>query len=321
MELQHGVLVEAALRGDRRTLHTGCAAALAGGQAVADVVVDVLAPIQQDVGRRWVSGASTVADEHRATAAVDSVLAALELALPAPTRTAPVVCVCAEGEWHAVASRMLALVLASHGWPVVFLGPSLPAGDLGAAARQMDAAAVAITTSTVAALPGASRCVRAVGDAGLPVLVGGQAFRAVPAAAQALGAPSFEDARSAARGIDQLGPPDGPVGLGDQEVLALDAAEPVLVAEAAGVLGARNGVDPSLRPLLHETVRYVVGFTRAAVLLHDRSVLSSHLGWLDTFTRTRGLEVGAGDLVDAVGAAGDHVLDDPGLLHAVLTPW
>ena len=147
-----------------------------------------------------------------------------------------------------------------------------------------------------------------------------QAFQAVPAAAQALGTPSFQDPRAAAAAIDQLGPPPGPVGLGDQEVLALDAAESVLVAEAAGVLGARHGVHPSLRPLLHETVRYVVGFTRAAVLLHDRSVLSSHLGWLDTFTHNRGLEVGAGELVDAVGAAGDHVLDDPGLLRAVLTP-
>lgn len=313
------LLVEAALRGDHPSVRNACATALADGNDVADLVVEVLAPVQREVGRRWLVGEATTADEHRATAGLDSVLAAIELELPPSTRGGPVICVCAEGEWHAAAARMMALVMASRGWPVMFLGPSLPAADLAAVARETDAAAVALSAGTVAALPGVARCVRAVSDAGRAVLVGGHAFLAVPAAARALGAPLFADPRDAAGAIETLPLARAPVGLAEQEVLALDAVEPHLVRRTAEALRSRHGVDPARRSALHEAAGYVVGFARAAVLLHDRSVVSSHLEWLDAFASARGLGITGCDLLESLNAAGKETLEDPFLLHDVLT--
>ncbi|HEV3496084.1 MAG TPA: B12-binding domain-containing protein, partial [Actinomycetes bacterium] len=312
------LLVEAALRGDHRSVRQACATALADGYDVADLVVEVLAPVQREVGRRWLVGEATVADEHRATAGLDSILAAVELDLPPSTRRGPVICVCAEGEWHAAAARMMALVMVSRGWPVVFLGPSLPAADLAAVARETDAAAVAVSAGTVAALPGVARCVRAVSEAGRPVLVGGHAFLAVPAAAQALGAPLFADPRDAAGAVETLPLARAPVGLGEQEVLALDAVEPHLVRRTAEALRSRHGVDPAGRPALHEAAGYVVGFARAAILLRDRSVVSSHLGWLEAFVSSRGLGISGPDLLEGLDVAGREALEDPCLLHDVL---
>jgi methanogenic corrinoid protein MtbC1 len=311
-------LVEAALRGDHPSVRHACATALADGYDVADLVVEVLAPVQREVGERWLVAEATVADEHRATAGLDGVLAAIELELPPSMRPGPVICVCAEGEWHAAAARMMALVMASRGWPVVFLGPSLPAADLAAVARETDAAAVAVSAGTVAALPGVARCVRAVAEAGRPVLVGGHAFLAVPAAAQALGAPLFADPRDAAAAIETLPLARGPLGLGEQEVLALDAVESHLVRGTAEALRGRHGVDPARRSALHEAAGHVVGFARAAILLHDRSVVSSHLGWLEAFVSHRGLDISGPDLLDALDASGKEILEDPYLLHDVL---
>lgn len=313
-----GLLVEAALRGDHASVRLACLAAFRDGYDVADLVVDVLAPVQRAVGQRWLVGQASVADEHRATAALDSVLAAIELELPPTTRTSPVICVCAEGEWHAAAARMMALVMANQGWPVVFLGPSLPAADLGTLVRETDAAAVAVSTGSVAALPGAARCVRAVAEAGRPVLVGGHAFQAVPTAAQAIGAPTFADPRTAARAIETLPVARAPVGLGDQEVLALDAVESRLVRRTTETLRGRHGVDPGLRSVVHEAAEYVVGFARAGILFHDRAVVSSHLGWLEAFVSTRGLDISGADILDAVDDAGHHVLEDPCVLRDVI---
>ena len=313
-----GVLLEAALRGDHQAVRRACTAALAEGYPIADLVVDVLAPIQQQVGARWLAAEISVADEHRATAALDSVLAAIELALPAPTEARPVICVCAEGEWHAMAARMLALVLGSRGWPVVFLGPSLPAADLATVARETEATAVAISTSSVAALPGAARCVRAAVGAARPVVVGGQAFSAVPGAAAALGASVFGDPRDAAAAMGDLPLTTGPVGVCDEGVLALDAAERDLAACTADALVGRHPVDPAQRPALHEAAGYAVGLARAAVLLNDRSVMTSHLDWLETFIGGRDLQLRGVDLLEAVGDAGSRLLDDPRQLHDVL---
>ena len=312
-----GELVDAALRGDHRAVRQACAAALSDGHDVGDLVVDVLAPVQRDVGQRWLVGQASVADEHRATAALDSVLAAVELELPRPTRTSPVICVCAEGEWHAAAARMLALVMGSQGWPVMFLGPSLPAGDLASVARECDAAAVAVSAATVAALPGVARCVKAVSAAGRPVLVGGHAFFAVPTAAAALGVPAFADPRVAAAAIETLPVARPSRGLGEQEVLALDAVASSLVGRTTATL-LRHGLAPRLDPVVHEAAGYAVGFARAAVLLHDGSVVSSHLGWLEAFVSARGLDLSGADLLEAVDGAGGEVLEDPFVLHDVI---
>lgn len=313
-----GLLLEAALRGDHQVVRRACTTALADGYPIGGLVVEVLAPIQQQLGERWLTGEISVADEHRATAALDTVLAAVELELPSMPHAPPVICVCAEGEWHAMAARMLALVLGSYGWPVVYLGPSLPAADLATMARETDAAAVAISTSTVAALPGAARCVRAIVNEARPVLVGGHAFDAVPQAAAALGAPVFSDPRLAAEAIGGLPLARGPVDVGDEGVLAIDAAERHLVAGAIETLLDRRVVHPAQRPALREAAGYVVGLARAAVLLRDRSVVASHMAWLETFLLSRRLELAGPELLEAVREAGTHVLEDPCQLHAVI---
>ena len=121
----------------------------------------------------------------------------------------------------------------------------------------------------------------------------------------------------AATAIETLPVAKPALGLGDQEVLALDAVASTLVRRTTGTL-LKQGVAPGLDRVVHEAASYAVGFARAGVLLHDRSVVSSHLGWLEAFVSARGLHLSGADLLEAVDGAGGEVLDDPCVLHDVI---
>ncbi|HYH50943.1 MAG TPA: B12-binding domain-containing protein [Acidimicrobiia bacterium] len=307
---------QAARFGDHRTVRRLCLEEADGGTPVRDIV-DVLARLQEEIGEHWLAGEVTAADEHRSTAAVDAALAALELHLGPPPAAPPVVCVCAEGEWHAVASRMAALVFAAAGRPTIFLGPSLPAGDLARFVTGARAAAVAISCSTVAALPGAARCVAAVGAAGVPVLVGGQAFRAVPAAAGAFGALNLDDAQDAALALEGLPPPGPAADLDTASLAALDAVRTSLVDVASNGILARRPLGADAAGVVEDALDYALGFGRAAVLLRHRSVLRDHERWLEAFLAGRVAPVSAEEVLAALGCAVEEVLGGHKELHEV----
>ena len=301
-------ITELALAGDHEVLRRRCLDAVAAGMSVRDLVVDVLAPAQVEVGDRWLRAEISVADEHLATAGVDSALAALELRLPPPGNGPRVVCVCAEGEWHVAAARMVALVLDASGLVPVFLGPSLGARDLAAFARSSRADAVAVSCSTAAALPGAARCVAEVAAANGPlVVVGGNATGAV--AAERLGAPVVGDPRRLADELASL-PSPSPVQLDHGAVAELDLHGRALVDAAAVLLGKG--------PVVREAVDSLVGVARAATLLDDRAIVDGHQPWLDTFLGARNAGFSAADLSAAVVGVAPAVLERPDRLCEVL---
>ena len=102
---------------------------LAHGVPFDDIVVDVLSPVQEELGRRWATGDLGVADEHAASAAVDDLLVRLGATAESPSGPAVVVA-SAEHDAHALGGRVVASALALEGYRVMFLGASLPAADL-----------------------------------------------------------------------------------------------------------------------------------------------------------------------------------------------
>ncbi len=171
-----------------------------GGADPVDVLLDVVAPAQRQVGLRWAEGAWTVAHEHAATAISESVAMAVGARIPAPT--APlghVILACAEREWHGLPARLVGYCLQAAGWRTTFLGASTSPLQFARFLDDVDADAVAISCSVAASLPAARRLVDAAREAGLPVLVGGGAFGPDDTRARALGASGWAaDARSAA---------------------------------------------------------------------------------------------------------------------------
>src|SRR5688572_32273676 len=100
-------LADVALHGRHDDAWRICIDCLSAGWSYADLVEDLLASAQVEIGRRWLRATITVGDEHRASAVIDGVLARLELRSSRAVRGPLVVCASPEGDWHTLAPRMV----------------------------------------------------------------------------------------------------------------------------------------------------------------------------------------------------------------------
>jgi len=164
-------------------------AQLDAGQALATLVTEVLAPVQVEVGERWQRNALSTADEHAATAVVDNALATLALTGSAGqfVDRGSMAVVCAEGDWHTLPARMAAELWRWDGWDVIFLGGSLPPGDLGTWLSAARPDVLAVTCSVPLFIPGTLRVGETSAAAGVPCVVGGRGLGPDARRADALG--------------------------------------------------------------------------------------------------------------------------------------
>ena len=100
------------------------------GTGVADILDDLVAAAQSEVGRLWAANRWNVAQEHRATSVSEEVVAALAATVQPTGDRGTAVVTCVDGEWHALASRVVASVLREGGWQVHHLGASVPVAHL-----------------------------------------------------------------------------------------------------------------------------------------------------------------------------------------------
>jgi methanogenic corrinoid protein MtbC1 len=75
-----------------------------------------------EIGKRWERGEITVADEHLATAVVQTVISSFYGSFPWATAGPKAVVACVATEHHQLGARMVADLLALDGWNVRFLG-------------------------------------------------------------------------------------------------------------------------------------------------------------------------------------------------------
>jgi methanogenic corrinoid protein MtbC1 len=267
------------------------------GWTYTQLITDLLAPAQQQVGRRWEVAEWNVAQEHAATAITDSVLSALALELPADTRRPfEVVVACAEDDWHVLPVRMFAELLTLDGWPITFVGASTPHEHLRPFLVQRRPFAVAIGCSVPIFLPGVQRMVDAAAAEGVPALVGGAGCGPDARRAAALGAHWAPDASSASHLLDSWardGVPDRPQPAEHPVAAKLAAVRSELVERAFDLLAERHPLMGQLneRQLQRtaEDLGYILQFLEAAVLTDDRRIIDDFVPWLQTVLTSRGL--------------------------------
>ena len=105
------------------------------------LIEQVIVPLMYRIGDRWHEGTLRVAHEHLASAVVRTSLGSLSRGFgPSPSDPALVVAT-PSGQLHELGALVVATTAASNGWHVTYLGPSLPAEDIAAAAHQSRARA------------------------------------------------------------------------------------------------------------------------------------------------------------------------------------
>ncbi|MCZ6770107.1 MAG: MerR family transcriptional regulator [Acidobacteria bacterium] len=102
----------------------------------------VLVPLMEEVGEQWDQGSLRVAHEHMACAVTCSFLSGLPAGCEVPEGAPQLVVATPVRQFHEVGARMVAATAASLGWCVTYLGTSLSAEEIAAAAQQKGARAV-----------------------------------------------------------------------------------------------------------------------------------------------------------------------------------
>ena len=115
------------------------------------ICVELLAPLQIDVGEGWHRGEITVASEHFASRFVQTKLLNLFNASAETAAGSLAIVCCAQGELHEIGAIMLSLFLRWNGFRVVYLGQNVPNSTIEDMVEQLRPQALVLSASTVQA--------------------------------------------------------------------------------------------------------------------------------------------------------------------------
>jgi methanogenic corrinoid protein MtbC1 len=279
-------ILSAVLEGDSGTAFHLTRRLMDEGMTFDEVIFDLLGSIQAELGFRWMQGDYRIAEEHAATAAVETLVASLAGFFDLPEDGVPVTIACAEGETHALPARMIAAYLLSLGWRATFLGASVPAADLEAYLGEIEPTALILSCSVPTNLPGARASIRAAHTAGVPVIAGGPGFGKDDRLARAVGADGWAADPRRIEAILQTWAPDieaaegGAVAPGpDLEVIrgrrlrilagAVEEVTATVEPATVAALGHRNWEDMTL----------AFDSLAAALTVADPTILSDFARW------------------------------------------
>ena len=283
---------------DLRAARLVAIAALDSGMAPGHFLDTVLKPAQEEVGRRWHVNQWTVAQEHAATAITDAVLTLVSFRTTGAERSQiSIVSGCVEGEWHTMPAQMLTATLVADGYDVTFLGPSLPAAEFARSLNDIEPRAALLSCTNPINLPGARRTIEVAHQAGVSVIIGGQALDAGGVRARALGADaSATDADGAAMTLaswDHRRPARAHAADLCPEGAELEVPRPGLVEDCLNELFLRQ---PRLHDMTEaqlertrEDFAYILQFCAAALVTRDQTVLDEFTMWRRDHLAVRGV--------------------------------
>lgn len=288
--LQHAVVGDGG-RGVRLALDQ-----LGRGASFDEVIVDLLAAAQREVGERWLRNDYSVADEHLATAVTQRALDVVTSSVEPPAPVGLVIVACAEGDWHSLPAQMFAEMLRSRGFAVAFLGPSTPVDHVGALIARHRPDALALSCNVPLFFSGVTRLANAAHREGTPVLAGGRALGDGPDWATRLGADAWAAGIDDAVGTLRRWQHDKPTVATeptrlDLAALQLELQAPQIAAGAFRSLMAAYPLMADYSPQqlgrTQEDLAFITRFAAAARFVDDQAVLEDMLDWLRTLLASR----------------------------------
>ncbi len=109
------------------------------------MIFDVIAPLVEEVGRRWETGEFRVVHEHAATAALRTLLGHFLSSHAGRPKQALAVTATVSGERHELGALMASFIAVTRGYSVLYMGPDLPVADICHVAKKKDADLVLIS--------------------------------------------------------------------------------------------------------------------------------------------------------------------------------
>ena len=127
----------ALLRGDQRAAMAIMQSCMEAGRSLVDVEMHLIQPALYSIGEKWQTNQVSVAQEHMASAIVQSLMTwgLIQSSPPAPNGKR-ILLACVEGNHHATGLRMVADAFLLSGWEVQYLGANVPSRSM---VEQIDA--------------------------------------------------------------------------------------------------------------------------------------------------------------------------------------
>ena len=147
---------------------------LQGGRETLTLCEELLTPVLVRIGEGWADGRLSVAEEHRAAAICERLIARIAVHPRGRPRGVAVVCT-PPGEEHSLPSSMATLCLRADRWQVHHLGTQVPVSDLVALLGAVKADLLVLSVCNPALNGCTDVAVAAARQAGVKVLVGGPA--------------------------------------------------------------------------------------------------------------------------------------------------
>jgi len=163
---------------------------------IRSIYLDVFQESQYRLGRLWLAGKISVAQEHFCTAATQAIMSRLYPHIFATPRNGKrLVATSASGELHEIGIRILADLFELEGWDSYYLGANTPANAVVSALRDQKARLLCISATMVYNLKAVESIISAVRKAfpagDVKILVGGYAFKSSEGLWQSMGADGF----------------------------------------------------------------------------------------------------------------------------------
>ncbi len=149
---------------------------------VADIMLDILAPAQIELGRLWERGEISIAHEHYTTAITQLSLSLLypRLLLNRTLLGRSLVATSVGSEAHEVGIRMIADLMEQEGWRTTYLGADLPHAEIIDSVAQHRAEVLAVSATMAGHIRGVRELIAALRAdprcRNVRVLVGGRPF-------------------------------------------------------------------------------------------------------------------------------------------------
>lgn len=153
-------------------------------QGTVGFITWVAAPLLRRIGEEWHAGRLAVAEEHLASAVVESVVLDVMRTMRAAPGSPTVLVAAPGGSRHVIAAAMAGAMAAVEGWNVLFLGGDVPVREIAASARAKRVQAVALSVLYAEQEDEVVATLQALRDAlplQVPLIVGGSATLSVAA--------------------------------------------------------------------------------------------------------------------------------------------
>lgn len=181
------------------------------GLSVSAAYLDVIQPVQREIGRLWQVNELSVTGEHYATDATRTLMARLRTRFsPVARRDTAVVTACLGGELHDVGARMVSDFLHLAGFRSIFVGANTPHTTIIDELARVDAGVLALSATMTLQVRTAYELidrVRSTFSDRVRVVVGGYAFDRAGSLWRDIGADGYADrADQAVEQVELLAP-------------------------------------------------------------------------------------------------------------------